>query len=144
MRTPNCSHNMQQKETKFRAYHYEKEKMYYSSTPEDVGKPYYSLPHFRFYAGGCWDLVDSKGKVLVNNITGVRMEYIGFKDKNGKEIYEGDIILDNGKRKVIVEWSKDTTGFEPFIDQLDDSGDWCGGDDCEVIGNKWKNPELFK
>jgi uncharacterized phage protein (TIGR01671 family) len=71
------------------------------------------------------------------------MQYTGLKDKNGKEIYEGDIV--NLKRKLINKVGQivyKNTGFyiKPFHD------DYVLYDfDTEavsVIGNIYENPEL--
>jgi uncharacterized phage protein (TIGR01671 family) len=76
-------------------------------------------------------------------------QFTGLRDKNGKEIYEGDIVkICNGsingrpwmdKNKVIAY----KEGFFNLplycIGEEEDSTHW-----CEVIGNIHENPELLK
>lgn len=66
----------------------------------------------------------------------VLMQFTGLKDKNGVEIYEGDII----KNGFGVEEVKYLDGMYPcFFDY-----DIFIGENCEVIGNIYENPELLK
>lgn len=74
----------------------------------------------------------------------VLMQYTGLKDKNGLEIYEGDIIelyLD-GKyiSNYICEFKDGCFMFKEI------GSDWIGritNADIEIIGNIYKNPELL-
>lgn len=82
----------------------------------------------------------------------ILMQYTGLKDKNGVEIYEGDIALIKHSYKnrtwqgeVIWErWRFTGKGF--FFPHFDAPYDlFCeGAQYIEVIGNVYENPELLK
>lgn len=66
---------------------------------------------------------------------GEMMQYTGLKDKNGKKIFEGDIMSDYS---VIEYYSEDLiTNWHVFMG-------FSVPNDREVIGNIHQNPELLK
>ena len=84
-----------------------------------------------------WDDWDSEC-VHVNTADPV-MQYTGLKDKNGKEIYEGDVVQ-HGRGNHCYKVIFDLYGYDPF--------QFIGGEEiepheCEVIGNIYLNPELL-
>ncbi|MGG1017370.1 YopX family protein [Bacillus subtilis] len=74
-------------------------------------------------------------------------QYTGLKDKNGREIYEGDIVIDERKNSAEVVFDDGcfcVIGYlgdlrtHPIRDSL-----FCG-ERFEVIGNIYENPELLE
>ena len=71
----------------------------------------------------------------------------GRKDKNGKEIYEGDIVKYEGSVAVII-WREKASEFgvrwlDCGVEDEFDYWNTCRGP-AEVIGNIHENPELLK
>jgi len=75
-------------------------------------------------------------------------QYTGLKDKNGKEIFEGDVVRAIGVFYV-VEWNKKSLGFQfrPISKGREKMEiiNLFEGDPVklEIIGNIYENPELL-
>ncbi len=68
------------------------------------------------------------------------MQYTGLKDKNGREIYEGDILKDLDGNKEEVIWDEGCV----FIKHQDGTSDFISVRNYfEIIGNIYENPELL-
>ena len=80
----------------------------------------------------------------------VLMQYTGLKDKNGREIYEGDIVEVVGKgfvgyyAKGIVEYNECFAEFIVRSLRTNNTYEMNCNHEYRVIGNVYENPELLK
>lgn len=142
------------REIKFRAW--EDNKMYYQVR---CGGMFDGIPT----APDVWD----EGAGDWSNLTGQPytkvMQYTGLKDKNGKEIYEGDIVkgyydefdtyfAENNRHEFTSDVKyitnsfkvdRDTVNGEGRIRNYGYQGVW-DSETVEVIGNIYENPELLE
>ena len=91
-------------------------------------------------------------------------QFTSLHDKNGKEIWEGDVLRAGDESGMEVKFEKGAFGVEPLRPQSDENGTeyyetWVTLDqlieenywsketpsfDVEVLGNIYENPELLK
>ena len=74
------------------------------------------------------------------------MQYTGLKDKNLKEIYEGDIIkYDFNSLNYRIEFINAKFIARRFYENIEDlyPTEFDFGKECEVLGNIYENPELL-
>lgn len=132
------------REIKFRVYN-----------PRDK-KMHYDIAGFEFSMNGNMSGVFiDRAFFLIEEI--YLMQYTGLKDKNGKEIYKGDIVEVseyNRKRKYIVKFGKyeieccgccyeEHLAYGFYLDNKGSIND-SDIDELEVIGNIHDNPELLE
>jgi uncharacterized phage protein (TIGR01671 family) len=95
-----------------------------------------------------WDI----GTVLNPQCNYIPMQFTGLYDKNGKEIYEGDILnitnrYDDYEIYASIEWDNEEArwgyckkdGDDVEVGSLYD----IGANEYEVIGNIYENPNLI-
>ena len=125
------------REIKFRVWDKEDKQMYYDMC---------YIPDWGFIKNGYEDCpwADTFESRIV-------MQYTGVKDANGKEIYEDDILIYDliiPNVYLIVKWYKDAGGFFLYDkESLNNDTYWNDlyfGKECEVVSNKYENPELLE
>ena len=133
------------REYKFRAWDKDEKFMAY-----ELNKIHFHLPFYvEYWRTRIKKWVGKEPKhCLEGNANIILMQYINRKDKNNKEIYEEDIVIDNVGRIWVVRFSKLESSFNFY---------WNGGiqnqpfsrfikvqKPLEVIGNTIENPELME
>jgi uncharacterized phage protein (TIGR01671 family) len=121
------------KEIKFRAWHPELQQMFF-----DCHVSSESWRNNNMHFGGTHQTL---------------MQYTGLKDKNGKEIYEGDVVNgtedypnyeDKFNKNEVVSWDDSLAGFYPFCAYDRDCGTYWQTGRCKIVGNIYENPELVE
>lgn len=124
------------REIKFRAWNVDKRKMHLLNEDDwDVTRRYGGFPRQEVMGYEKPKNNEEAGRLEL-------MQSTGLKDKNGKEIYEGDIlrIFDkNYEVKIIQTESRMFVNYGYPDKHNGPAPDW-----VEVIGNIYENPELLK
>ena len=115
-----------QREIKFRGWHANTNRMVYFNQGNTYS--YYKL--------------ELKHILLTDRNDWIPMQYVGLKDINGKDVYEGDILYYKGTLQT-GDWRNDfwvtvkyqNGAFEPYR--------YPPIAEFEVIGNVYENPELL-
>ncbi len=77
---------------------------------------------------------------MFNTLNFESYQFTGLNDKNGKEIFEGDIIKDIHNQVWEIKWD-----ISCFVGEGDGEMFHCFMiDEMKVIGNIYENPELLK
>jgi uncharacterized phage protein (TIGR01671 family) len=107
---------MKQRKIKFRAWHL------------DDGMLYFDFDSFQK------DYHDQYGNI---------MQFTGLTDKNGKEIYEGDILKGSYTNPLLVVYDNGAFCFENNLQSGSDRLHQMRTERLRIIGNIYENPELL-
>ena len=120
------------RELKFRAWYKSEKKMIYNIQNEFEERIEFGMDCFSDY---------------LNNDDFIVNQFTGRTDKEGKEIYEDDILLIIGQGYFRVTWDRDNCKFyllplEDYLDEMPLDRSW--EVDYEVEGNIYENKDLLE
>lgn len=90
----------------------------------------------------------SDGELYIQKLDKIElMQSTGLKDKNGKEIFEGDVVLVlDSTYTVFYDNEKGSYRLKPHDDRwnVDYMSNFSHGGNFEVVGNIYENPEFLE
>jgi uncharacterized phage protein (TIGR01671 family) len=125
-----------EREIEFRAWHRQQKYIYDNIAVSDEHTVGYEAQKNNFNAETSKDIVV--------------LQFTGRRDKNGKKIFEGDILKVNRVAgPVVVRWNDEAVGFVLENPQAATAAkrqvDWPGGErSIKILGNIFENPEILE
>ncbi|SYX84633.1 YopX family protein [Paenibacillus alvei] len=128
------------RQIKFRAWDVFSEKMDYEVFLDPNGKVAAFSPLWGFYVRG-----NSDDEMKL-------MQFTGLRDRNGQEIYEGDVLVDEYGFIHVVQYFQPDCRYITVVIEAFKSGNWDDSNEhedlvwveCKVIGNIYEHPYLLK
>ncbi len=127
---------------KFRAWDEVKNQMYYSDNLPDMFFFGHDGKNKMYLSKAVWD--EDDGTYYSDTISTDVMQYTGLKDRDGKEIYEGDVVEVEEYREKAGETGLHWKWYEYEVSYRDQR--WLPDDlhEARTIGNIYENPELLE